>query len=196
MLTQRKQRHVHRQAQADASSYKDGKSGPFSGDSVHTWPRINLGSFSELIVDQSACTRHTRRPQDEPHIGATSCTKTVTAWASAPWTDAFKDNGWLLKASEGGLVEITETWSKIDSLEKLQIDIMRLIIAHSTSGYFGFQRGKKYPRHLFSFTHTWKLALMHAQSKKVCFSTCRLACAHSRNPEKGFPTNYDSDCRK
>lgn len=107
--------------------------GPFLGFFlVHTWPQINLRSFSKLIVYQCAGTQHTRRPQDEPHIGAISCTSTVLADTSAPWTDAFKDSGWLLGAPERSLVKITETWSKIDSLEELQIDIMCLIIAYST----------------------------------------------------------------
>lgn len=107
----KKQRHVHRQAVGEAPpATKTGSHGLFLVDSLCTWPRINRSSFSELTVYQavSALHTHTHRPQDEPRIGATSCTNTVTARTSVPWTDAFKDNGWLLKAPQRSFVKITD----------------------------------------------------------------------------------------
>ena len=173
----------------------------FWGDSVHTWPQINLGSLSELIVYQPADTHththnthNTHRPRDEPHIGAISCTSTVPVETSAPWTDAFKDNGWLLHAPESSLVKITETWSEIDSLEELQIDTMWLIIAYSTRGYFGFRWGKKYPRRPFSFTRTWKLILMHTHKERLCVSLHTPAVC--RGCVTDFPAKYDYESRK
>lgn len=144
MLTQRKQRTCTDRHRETLPATKMGSRGLFG------WFSLHLTSVKPPFIQHAnrlpACwPQNIHRPQDESHIGATSCTSTVIAQTSAPKTDAFKDNGWLLKALECSLVKITETWFKIDSLEELQIDIMWLIIAYSTQELFWISARKKYP---------------------------------------------------
>lgn len=46
--------------------------------------------FTQQSSSQSACTQHTHRPPDEPHICATSCNSAYLTYNSAPWTNTFK----------------------------------------------------------------------------------------------------------
>lgn len=158
MLTQRKtaaraQTGTERERERDTTGYKDRKSVLFLGDSVRTWPQINLGSFSELIVYPSACTQHTRRPQDEPHIAATSCyspdfssldrcLQRQRLAAQSAWTQPCQDHTDLI---QNRLTRGAANWYNATNNS----------IRHL--GLFWISARKKYPQHLLSFTHTWKL---------------------------------------
>lgn len=119
----------------------------FWDDSVHTWPQINLSSFSKLIVYQSAGTQRTHRPQDEPHIGATSCTRHCYSLdfssldrclqrqrlaAQSAWTQPCQDHRDLI---QNRFTRGTANWYNVTN--------------NSTEhfGLFWFSGRKKYPKH-------------------------------------------------
>lgn len=179
----------NRGTRSDTSSHKHTGSRAHLGDLVQTWPQIHLCSVSELIVCQPASSIHSHTDLKMNRI---LVPLPVTAYTSVPRTEAFKDNGWLLRAPERSLVEITGARSKIDSLEETQIDIMCLLIGRSTKGLFLFSaREKKYPKHFFfAFPYIWKFILIYThRHRKLYFSF--IGCGGYANFMKFFPAKYD-----